>query len=150
MEIYATLLNLLKQNLLNRDIDHVGRENNFQETAVPGFIPQVDDKFKGQSDSSVIEMQDYLVDEQANVEQPQTISEAKPLTILEVPTKEDPAGEGTEIGNVSLENTEVSSQIVSSEVPDFSRLVKRELLKRIKGKSLEEDHPGVLGNKRKT
>ena len=94
-------------------------------------------------------MQDCQVEEQVIVEHTQTINEAKPLKILEVPTIEDPAGEGTEIENVSKENTEVSSQIVSSEAPDFSRLVKRDLLKRINGKSLEEDHPGVLETKGK-
>ena len=68
MEIYATLLKLLKQNLLNRDIDNERREDIIQETAIQGFIPQIDDKSKGQTDSSVIEMQDYQVEEQVNVE----------------------------------------------------------------------------------
>ena len=63
---------------------------------------------------------------------PQTINETKPLTILEVPIQRRLAGEGIEFGNVSLENPKFLHRIVSSEVPDLSRLVKRELLKRIK------------------
>ena len=47
--MYAALLKLLKQNILNRDVDNERREEIIQETAIQGFISHIDDESKGQN-----------------------------------------------------------------------------------------------------
>nr|WP_255551190.1 YuzF family protein [Sporosarcina sp. E16_8] len=146
VEMYATLLKLLKNNLLNKDVDKERREDFFEETAIRSFVSHINDKSKGLSDSSDIAVQNCQVEEQVIVEHTQTISETKLIKSLEVPIIEDSAGEGIEIENLIKENSVTTSQTLASEVPDLSRLVKHDLPKEVSEYTFEEDHPSVLGS----
>ena len=146
VEMYATLLKLLRHNLLNRDVDNERRGELFRETAIRGFVSHNDDKSKGQSDSCVIDVQDGQVEEQVIVENTQTIDETKLIKSLKVPVIEYAAGEETVIGNVTKENFEVTSQPVSSEDPNLSCLIKHDLQQQVSNYSIGETHPNILAS----
>ncbi len=144
MDIDSTLLKSTKHNLLNRDVDNKQSDDIIQKTVIQGFISHKGNESKGQIDPSAIEMQASQVEEKVIVEQSQTINETKPIKSLESPILIESIGEEAEIENVTKENPEISSQIISSEVPDLSRLVKHDLVKRVNECLHEEDDPGVL------
>lgn len=138
VEMYATLLKLLKHNLLKKGVDNGRREDILQETAIQGFVSHIDEKSMGQSAPSDIEMQNCQVEEQVVVEHTQTINETKLIKSLENSIIEDSAGEGTVVEKCTNENSEVTSQTVLTEVPNLSHLVKHDLLNKSSEYSIEE------------
>ena len=138
VEIYATLLTLLKHNLLNRDKENERREGIIQETAIQDVISDIDDESVGNIDSEVEEPKELQVGEQVPIEHTQTIVE------LKAPILEDSVGRGMEFETVTDKESEVSSQTESSEVPNLSRLVNKDLLKRVNEYSLGVEQQDLL------
>ncbi|MCZ2259998.1 DUF2642 domain-containing protein [Sporosarcina sp. G11-34] len=128
LEIYFTLVKLLKNKLSNRNVDKEGRENIIQ-----GFINHSADEEKELIDSSVGDAADYQVEKQVVVENPQPINEIKPIKNTEVPILEALAEDQTEL------------QLDFQETPgDTSRFVRPDLLEGEKVYSFEADRLGVL------
>jgi len=115
LEIYFTLVKLLKHNLSNRNM-----ANELGENIIQGFHEISADEEKEQIEALVVE----------NL---QPINEAKSIKNTKVPKLEALAEEETEIGNTLQETTEDSSRFVSSD-----------LLECDKEYLFETDHLGVL------
>ena len=90
LEIYAILINLLKHNLVDRDLE---------------------DKSQLQTDSLVVETKDYQVEERVLDEHTQPINKTKSIKNLEAPIIEGSIREEAEINNVTQVNTKVSTRL---------------------------------------